>query len=70
MAYTKPQQRKKEESERQRRERGDQIKFITTHPVIEKVFFFSWFMLRKGHGDLYKAPTKEERRKRAAKRIE
>ena len=26
-------------------------------------------MLRKGHGDLYKAPTKEERRKRAAKRI-
>ena len=27
-------------------------------------------MLRKGHGDLFKAPTKEERRKRAAKRIE
>ena len=27
-------------------------------------------MLRKGHGGLYKAPTKEERRKRAAKRIE
>ena len=27
-------------------------------------------MLRKGHGGLYKAPIKEERRKRAAKRIE
>ena len=27
-------------------------------------------MLRKCHGGLYKAPTKEERRKRAAKRIE
>ena len=27
-------------------------------------------MLRKGHGGRYKAPTKEERRKRAAKRIE
>ena len=26
-------------------------------------------MLRKGHGGLYKAPTKEERRKRVAKRI-
>ena len=26
-------------------------------------------MLRKGHGDLYKATTKEERRKRAAKRM-
>ena len=23
-------------------------------------FFFYWVMLRKGHGDLYKAPTKEE----------
>ena len=33
-------------------------------------FFFYWVMLKKGHGDLYKAPTKEERRKRAAKRIE
>ena len=32
--------------------------------------FFQWVMLRKGHGDLYKAPTKEERRKRAAKTIE
>ena len=27
-------------------------------------------MLRKGHGGLYKAPTKEERRKRKAKRGE
>ena len=27
-------------------------------------------MLRKGHGGLYKAPTKEERRKRKAKRRE
>ena len=27
-------------------------------------------MLRKGYGGLYKAPTQEERRKRAAKRIE
>ena len=29
-----------------------------------------WVMLRKGHGDLHKAPTKEERRKRNAKRRE
>ena len=34
------------------------------------LFFFVWVMLRKGHGGLYKAPTKEERRKQAAKRIE
>ena len=27
-------------------------------------------MLRKGHGDLYKAPKKEERRKQAAKCIQ
>ena len=27
-------------------------------------------MLRKGHGGLYKAPTKEERRKRKSKRRE
>ena len=29
-----------------------------------------WVMLRKGHAGLYKAPTKEERRKRMAKRRE
>ena len=29
-----------------------------------------WVMLRKGYGGLHKAPTQEERRKRAAKRIE
>ena len=33
-------------------------------------FFLQWVMLRKGHGGLYTAPTKEERRNRAAKRIE
>ena len=35
-----------------------------------RTFFFQWVMLRKGYGGLYKAPTQEERRKRAAKRIE
>ena len=36
----------------------------------DNIFFLKWVMLRKGYGGLYKAPTKEERRKRAAKRIE
>ena len=31
---------------------------------------FWWVMLRKDRDGLYKTPTKEERRKRAAKRIE
>ena len=32
--------------------------------------FFFLVMLGKGHGGLYNASTKEERRKRKAKRIE
>ena len=36
---------------------------ISGHP-------FQYVMLRKDHGGLYKAPTKEERRKRKAKRRE
>ena len=32
--------------------------------------FFQWVMLGKGHGGLYNASTKEERRKRKAKRRE
>ena len=32
--------------------------------------FFYWVMLRKGFDGLYKAPTKEERRKQKAKRRE
>ena len=34
------------------------------------VCFFLVGYVEEGHGGLYKAPTKEERRKRAAKRIE
>ena len=33
-------------------------------------FFFSGVLLWEGYGGLYKAPTLEERRKRAAKRRE
>ena len=33
-------------------------------------FIVEWVMLRKSYGGLYKAPTKEERRKRTAKRRE
>ena len=42
---------------------------IYRRDLLDSVFFW-WVMLRKGHGGLYKAPKKEERRKRAAKRIE
>ena len=68
VAYTKPQHRRKEESERLRGER-DQIKIIDLGFERWKVVGFSGLCWGKAMvGGLYKDPTKEERRKRKAKR--
>ena len=69
VAYTKPKQRNKEESDWLRWER-DQIKFIDIRLERWQVVGLSELCWGKAHGGLYKAPTKEERRKQKAKRRE
>ena len=69
VAYAKPQKREKEERERLRGER-DQIKFIDLKFGRCQVVGLSKLCWGKGHGGLYKAPTKEGRRKQRVKRGE
>ena len=69
VAHTKPQQRKKDGSEWLRGKR-DQIKFVDLRFERGQVVGLSELCLGEGHDGLYKAPTREERRKRMPKRRE